>query len=204
MVGGEVAVSAGDNGKGVSEATNRVLVAGGASVNGGGLDVGMITVGEAVGGSGDVELGCGVGEGMGVFVGRASARRVLVGVGISSDAPGRQARASRPTKLATTRRSKSRRRSTIANPCPTDPDYTRRCIRPQAEEPGPSTRLHLAWTRCNALDQTNCGAVQPVPMGIRRPFGWQRSAVHLVHASSGVAPPAPRVPLPCYRGAAVL
>jgi hypothetical protein len=67
----------------------------GAGVSDGGVvELGATVVGEAVGDGTGVRLGWAVAVGKGVFVGRASAIRVLVGVGVTDGAPGPQLRAS--------------------------------------------------------------------------------------------------------------
>jgi hypothetical protein len=74
-----------------------------------GLDV--ATVGEAVGNGVNAKLGWGVE----VLVGRASAIRVLVGVGVTAGAPSRHWTANNPAKLAQTNGIENSRCLTIDN-----------------------------------------------------------------------------------------
>lgn len=88
VVAGKVAVSVGGKGVGESEGGGSVSVSRGVSAGAGGL--GMTAVREGSGEGGVVALGWGVGAGTAVFVGRVSASRLFVGVGITTGARGPQ------------------------------------------------------------------------------------------------------------------
>lgn len=101
IVGGELGVQVGGGAVGGSVGAGSgmpvgsgVSVGSGLEVGSAGLGVGGMLVGEATGEGVGVRLGCSVDVGRGVFVARASAIRVLVGVGVIAGAPGLQRRVS--------------------------------------------------------------------------------------------------------------
>ena len=103
-VGSDVAVSPGGGDVGVS-------AGGGVSVGEGEVGLSVATVGEAVGNGVNAKLGWRVE----VLVGRASAIRVLVGVGVTAGAPSRHWTANNPAKLAQTNGIENNRCFTIDN-----------------------------------------------------------------------------------------
>lgn len=187
VVAGSVAVSVGGKGVGILDGAGCVSVGGGAAVGEDGLGLGMTAVGEAVGEGTGVELGWAAGGGRGVFVGRADATRVLVGVGVTAGLPGLHWMVSNATQPIPIRKGQSHRRFFIPRRIKERDRQGPRsftCLKTKADSYGPSRAVTAVYTRFRiGVDQipraTTATEASPTPT-------WSAGQVGSADVSTGV------------------